>query len=328
MNRRDSLLALLTASALTTAPAARAQPAARMFRIGYLSAPTRESVQGVLAAFLQALRDLGWVEGKNLVIEYRWADGKVERLPAMAAELVRLKVDLIVAPATSSALAAKEATRVIPIVMMFANDPVALGLVASLRHPGGNVTGTTFTAGSEIFGKQLQILKEVVPSATRVALLSSAADPNAIQIKEVEVAARSMGLRLLRHEVRSPDEFDGAFDAMARDRADALLVGGSSTLLPNRLRLAELALKARLPTMFNFREMVEAGGLMAYGINMRAFTAHSAAYVDKILRGAKPADLPIEQPAQFELVINAKTAQSLSLIVPPSLLTRAEVLIR
>jgi putative ABC transport system substrate-binding protein len=309
-------------------PKAEAQPATRVYRIGYLSAPTRESVQGVLAAFLQALRDLGWVEGKNLVIEYRWADGKVERLPAMAAELVRLKVDLIVAPATSSALAAKEATRVIPIVMMFANDPVALGLVASLRHPGGNVTGTTFTAGSEIFGKQLQILKEVVPSATRIALLSNAADPNAIQIKEVEVAARSMGLRLLRHEVRSPDEFESVFDAIARERADALLVGGSSTLLPNRLRLAELALKARLPTMFNFREMVEAGGLMAYGINMRAFTAHSAAYVDKILRGAKPADLPIEQPAQFELVINAKTAQSLSLIVPPSLLTRAEVLIR
>jgi len=221
MNRRDSLLALLAGSALTTVPAARAQSAGRVYRIGFLSAPTRESVEQVHVAFLEALRQLGWVEGKNLVIEYRWADGRVDRLPALAAELVRLEVDLIVAPGTSAALAAKNATRSIPIVMMFSNDPVALGLVVSLRHPGGNVTGTTFTAGSEIFGKQLQILKEMVPSAKRVALLSNTADPNPIQIAALEAAARSMGLALLRHEARGPDEFDSAFDAMARERTDA-----------------------------------------------------------------------------------------------------------
>ena len=270
MNRRDSVLALLAVGGAIASRAAVAQQAGRVHRIGYLSAPTRESVKHVLAAFVKALHDLGWVEGENLVIEYRWADGKVERLPGLAADLVRRKVDLIVAPATSAALAARDATSSIPIVMIFANDPVAQGLVSSLRNPGGNITGTTFTAGAEIFGKQLQILKEAVPSASRVAVLSNPMDPNVVQMKEVESAARSLGIGLQRFEARGPEEFERAFDAMARERVEALLVGGTSTLMPHRLRLAELAMKARL-TMCNFREMVEAGCLMAYGINMSAF---------------------------------------------------------
>jgi putative ABC transport system substrate-binding protein len=328
VDRRRFLLTSL-AGAVAGPVAARSQTVGKIGRVGILSPTPPPTQSGRLAEELsRRLQELGWVEGKNLVIEYRWADGRVDRLPALAAELVRLEVDLIVAPGTSAALAAKNATRSIPIVMMFSNDPVALGLVVSLRHPGGNVTGTTFTAGSEIFGKQLQILKEMVPSAKRVALLSNTADPNPIQIAALEAAARSMGLALLRHEARGPDEFDSAFDAMARERTDALVVTSSSTLLRHRLRLAELALKARLPTMFGFREMVDAGGLMAYGVNMGVFVAHSAAYVDKILRGAKPADLPVEQPAKFELAINVKTARALGIVVPPSLLTRADGLIR
>jgi putative ABC transport system substrate-binding protein len=329
MNRRDSVLALL-ALGVAAAPlaAAEAQQAGKVYRIGYLSASTRESVKHVLEAFLRALRELGWVEGQNLIIEYRWADGKVERLPGLAADLVRRKVDLIVAPATSSVLAAKNATSSIPIVMIFPSDPVETGLVASLSRPGGNITGTTFTPGPGIFGKQLQILKEAIPRASRVAFLSNPADQSALQMREVDAAAQSLGIRLQRLEARGPEEFDSAFAAMARERAEALLVGGSSTLLPHRTRLAELAVKGRLPTMFNFREMVEAGGLMAYGINMTDFIAHSSVYVDKILRGVKPANLPVEQPTKFELVINLKTAKVLGLTIPQSVLARADDLIQ
>jgi len=242
--------------------------------------------------------------------------------------LVRLKVDVIVAPAGSAVQAAKDATSTIPIVMIFPNDPVASGLVASLARPGGNVTGTTFTSGAEIFGKQLQLLKEAIPRASRVAVLGNPSDPEwASQVIEVEAAARTMGLRLQRVEVRGPEEFDAAFAAMARDRAEALLVAGGSTFLVNRVKLAELALKARLPSMFSFRESVQAGGLMAYAVNMADFVGHAAVYVDKILKGAKPADLPVERPTKFELVINLKTARSLGLTMPPALLQRADELI-
>jgi putative tryptophan/tyrosine transport system substrate-binding protein len=250
---------------LLAAPlAAEAQQAGKVYRIGFLNAPTRASVERSLEAFLRALRELGWIEGQNLIIEYRWAEGNVERLPAFAAELVRLKVDLIVAPAGSAALAAKNATSTIPIVMIFPTDPVEVGLVASLRRPGGNITGTTFTPGPEIFGKQLQILKETIPHASRVAVLLNPADPSvSVQMKrEVEAAARSLRIRLQRVEARGPEEFDTAFAAMARERAEALLVAGGSTFVVYRTRLAELAVKGRLPTMYSFRESVEAGGLM------------------------------------------------------------------
>jgi putative ABC transport system substrate-binding protein len=264
-----------------------------------MSTPTRASVERGLQAFLRALRELGWVEGRNLAIDYRWAEGRIERLPDLAAELVRLEVDVIVAPAGSAALAAKNATRRIPIVMIFPSDPVEMGL-ASLRRPGANVTGTTFTPGPEIFGKQLQVLKETIPSASRVAILSNPSDASfALQMREVEAAARSLMIRVQHVEARGPEEFDSASAAMAREHADALVVNGTSTFLAHRAALAELALKGRLPTMYSFRENVEAGGLMAYAVNMRDFVERAASYVDKILKGAKPADLPVEQPTKF-----------------------------
>jgi putative ABC transport system substrate-binding protein len=328
MNRLNAGLVLLIG--LLVAPfATEAQQSGRVYRVGYLSTPTRESVEHGLAAFLRTLRELGWIEGQNLIIEYRWAEGNVERLPALAAELVRRKVDVIVAPAGSAALAAKNATSSIPIVMIFASDPVEMGLVASLRRPGGNITGTTFTPGPEIFGKQLQILKEAVPHASRVAVLSNPADPSfALQVRQVEATARSLGIRLQHVEARGPEEFDSAFAAMARERADALLVTGTSTFLAHRTRLAELAVKGRLPTMHSFRESVEAGGLMAYAVNMADFVGRSAVYVDKILKGAKPADLPIEQPTKFELIINLKAAKALGITVPQALVLRADEVIQ
>jgi putative ABC transport system substrate-binding protein len=330
MDRRSAGLALLALLAFDAGPiAAEAQQAGKVYRIGYLSTPTRESVERGLGAFLRKLRELGWVEGQNLVIEYRWAEGNVERLPDLAAELVRRKVDVIVAPAGSAALAAKNATSSIPIVMIFPSDPVEMGLVASLRRPGGNITGTTFTPGPEIFGKQLQILKETIPRASRVAVLLNPADLSFVtQGKEVEAAARSLRIRIQHVEARGPEEFDSAFAAMARERADALVVGGTSTFLAHRAKLAELAVKGRLPTMHSFRESVEAGGLMAYAVNMADFVGRSAVYVDKILKGAKPADLPIEQPTKFELIINLKAAKALGITVPQALVLRADEVIQ
>jgi putative ABC transport system substrate-binding protein len=319
-------VALLLAAIFGMTPAWCQAPPGKVYHLGYLSQPTRASVERGVEAFERSLRDLGWIEGKNLVIEYRWADGDAERLPALAAELVRDKVDLIVAPAGTAALAAKAATTTIPIVMLFPSDPVGTGLVASLAHPGGNVTGTSFTAGPEIFAKQLQILKEAVPRMSRLAVLRNPGDSGwAVQDKEVDVAARSLGIRVQYVEARSAAQLDAAFAAIARERADALLVSGSSTFLAHGTRIAELALKAGLPTMESFREMVEAGGLMAYAINMPDYIGRAAVYVDKILKGAKPADLPVEQPTKFELFVNPKTAKTLGLTLPPSLLQRAEL---
>src|SRR5437762_5945258 len=261
VQRRGFLLAI---GALLAAPlAAEGQHAGKVYRIGYLSAPTRESVEQGVQSFLRALRELGWVEGQNLVIEYRWADGNIERLPSLAAELVALKLDLIVAPAGTAALAARKATSSIPIVMIFPADPVGLGLVASVRRPGGNVTGTTSTPSPEIFAKQLQLLKEAVPRATRVAVLVNPADlAFGSQLRVVETAAQSIGIRIQRVEAHGPEEFERAFAAMTRERADALLVANDTTFLVNRARVAELALKSRLPTMNFYREVVEAGGFM------------------------------------------------------------------
>ncbi|HVN35480.1 MAG TPA: ABC transporter substrate-binding protein [Casimicrobiaceae bacterium] len=329
MSSRRTFIGTMAGGLLAARLAARAQQPAKVYRVGYLSQPTRESVAGAVEAFLTKLRELGWIEGQNLVIEYRWAEGDAERLPGLAAELVRERVDVIVAPAGTAALAAKAATSTIPIVMIFPNDPVELGLVASLRKPGGNVTGTTFAPSPEIYGKQLQLLKEAVPRALHVAILENPADPTwSVQSRSVEPAAAAMGVRLQRATARGPEEFDAAFAAMTRERANALLVSGSSAYIVHRRRLAELALKHRLPTMFNYREMVEAGGLMAYAVNMSDFIGRAAVYLDKILRGANPADLPVEQPTKFELVINLKTARALGLTVPPSLLQRADDVIR
>ena len=326
MNRRNAAIALvLGVVGFGEFPRASAQQAGKTYRIGYLSTPTRESVERGVQAFLRKLRELGWNEGQNIVIEYRWAEGDVSKLPALAAELVRGNVDLIVAPAGSAALAAKKATSSIPIVMIFASDPVELGLVANLRRPGGNVTGTTFTPGPEIFGKQLEFLKEALPRATRVAVLWNPADASFLgQAKPLEAAAASLKIHLQHVEARGPEQFERAFGAMARDHADALLISGSSTFLAHRARLSELALRGRLPTMVSFREMVEAGGLMAYAVNLADFVGRSAVYVDKILKGAKPADLPVEQPTKFELVINLKTAKALGIEIPQSLQLRTD----
>jgi putative ABC transport system substrate-binding protein len=327
MNRRDAGRALLlgTLAFGKLARNALAQSAGRVYRIGYLSTPTRDSVRDGVEAFLRKLRELGWVEGKNLIIEYRWAEGDVGRLPQLAAELVRANVDLIVAPAGSAALAAKQATSTIPIVMIFPIDPVGLGLVADLRRPGGNVTGTTFTPDAEIFGKQLQILKEALPRAARVAVLWNPADASfRPQAKPLEDAARALRIRLQNLEARGPEQFEGAFDAMARERADALVVTFSSTYLAHRSKLAERALRSRLPTMVSYREMVEAGAMIAYAVSIREFVVHAAVYVDRILKGAKPADLPVEQPTKFELAVNLKTARAVGIEIPQSLLLRAD----
>ena len=321
---RRTFIGSVVGGILAAPLSAQSQQAGKVYHVGYLSTPTRESVEKGVEAFLRKLRELGWVDGQNLSIEYRWAEGNVERLPELAADLVRRKMDVIVAPAGSAALAAKKATSNIPVVMIFPSDPVETGLVASLSRPGGNVTGTTFTAGPEIFGKQLQILKEAVPRASRVAILSNPADASfALQVRDVEATARALRMRLQHVAARDPEELDGAFAAMARERAEALLVTGSSTFLAHRAKLAELAIRGRLPTMLSFRESVAAGGLMAYAVNMADFVGRAAVYVDKILKGAKPADLPVEQPTRFELVINLKTAKALGITIPQSLLLRA-----
>ena len=314
--------------AVSLAPAA-AQPLEKVPRVGFLGPRTRSNDAGLVDAFLQGLRDLGWVEGKTIVIEYRWAEGRSDRLPDLAAELVRLKVDVIFAGNTSGAVAAKNATGTIPIVMASGGDPVGLGLVESLARPGGNVTGLSFSVGTDIVGKWLELLKETVPKVRRVAVLSNPANPShALAIESVIVAARAVGVQLQLLGASGPNQFDNAFAAMARERAGALLVVLDPFFGFHRARLSDLAAKSRLPAMYGSREFPEAGGLMSYGANFRHSFHRSATYVDKILKGAKPADLPIEQPAEFELVINLKTAKLLGLTVPPAVLLRADQVIQ
>lgn len=318
-----SRLAALAGAGGLLPSAAWSQPVGKVRRIGYLSAPSRASVTAALEAFLATLRALGWVEGRNPVIEYRWADGQVARLPELAAELVRLKVDLIVAPATSAALAAKQATSSIPIVMVVPIDPVA-----SLSRPGGNVTGTASATGAELSAKQLQVLKEAVPQAGRMAFLHNAEDASEdTQLAVLDAAGRSLGLRLRPVLARGPDELEAAFALMARQRDEAVIVGRAAVFTVHAARVAELALQGRLPSMHAFRESVQAGGLMSYAVNQRAFIGRAASHVDKILRGALPADLPVAQPTQFELAINQKTAGALGLKIPQALLLRADEVI-
>jgi len=282
-------------------------------------------------AFRQGLRDLGYVEGRNVVIEYRDAEGKHERLPALAAELVALKVDVIVAPPTPAALAAKQVTKTIPIVFAAVSDPVSSGLVTSLARPGGNVTGLSDLT-PELVGKCLEQLKQAVPGVSRAAVLWQ---PGAFGertekdlLKAAEVAARALGVRLQFVEARGPDDFDRAFSKMTSARADALTVLPTAMFVSERRRLVDLAAKNRLPTVFPYRESVDAGGLMSYGPNLADMYRRAATYVDKILKGAKPGDLPVEQPTKFELVINAKTAKALSLTIPQSVLLRADQVIQ
>jgi putative ABC transport system substrate-binding protein len=328
MDRRAFLAG--TGVVLLAAPlAAEAQPAAKVHRIGALGgsaafSPLRE-------AFLQGLRDLGYVEGRTVVIEYRYDDDKLERLPASAAELVALKVDVIVTGSTPAAVAAKQATKTIPIVFAAVIDPVADGLVTSLARPEGNVTGLS-TLSPELVGKRLELLKQVVPEVTRVAVLwQPGAIPERTEkdyLKEAEVAARALGVRLQFVEARGPADFGRAFSDMTRARAGALTVWGNQLFFTERSRLADLAAKHRLPAVYAIKEAVHAGGLMSYGPDVADMFRRIATYVDKILKGAKPGDLPVEQPTKFELVVNLKTAKTIGLTVPPSLLGRADEVIQ
>jgi putative ABC transport system substrate-binding protein len=329
VDRRAFLIAV--ASPILAAPlAAEAQQAGKVYRVGYMSVVSRQSAEPLMVIFLRALRDLGWIEGRNLLVEWRWADGKVERLSGFAAELAKLNVDLIVAPQSDSALAAKRATRTIPIVHVVAGDPVADGLVTSLARPGGNVTGLTATPSPEIVGKRLELLKTAT-GASRVAVLWNPARHYPyveLALREVNAAARALGVQLQVLEARGPDQFEPAFAAMVRGQADALLTFEDSMFWLHRRRLAELEAKHRLPTMHDLREFVEAGSLMAYGPDLADLFRRAATYVDKILKGAKPADLPVEQPTKFDFVINLKTAKALGLTIPPSLLGRADEVIQ
>jgi putative ABC transport system substrate-binding protein len=330
MDRRDTVLALL---ALGAAPlAAEAQPAAKVARIGYLT-PNLASNPLLRDAFLQALRDLGYVEGRNLAIEYRDAEGNLERLPALAAELVALKVDVIfVGGGTRVTLAAMQATKTVPIVFTDVGDPVSSGLVTNLARPGGNVTGLS-SLGPELVGKRLELLKQAVPGVNRIAVLFL---PGALgertdkeMLTAADVAARSLGVQPQFVEAaRDPDEFARAFSDMHSARAGAVTVLPSNRFRREHRRLVDLAAENRLPAVYTSREFVVAGGLMSYGANEPDLFRRAATYVDKILKGAKPGDLPVEQPTKFELVINLKTAKALGLTIPQSVLARADEVIQ
>ena len=327
MRRRD-FIALLGGSAVWPL-VARAQEHGRIPRIGYLSPVAASS--GFLPrdeTFRQGLRDLGYVDGANIVIEYRFADGRFERLPALAADLVRLNVDVIVASVTQASLAARDATKTIPIVIAGVSDPVGSGLIANLARPGGNITGTS-SQTSEVVGKSLEFLKETMPGIVRVAALWNPA--NAVfqtqMLKEAEAAAAALKIHIEGYGARNAEELGTAFTAITLERADALLVLADPLLISHQKRIIDYALKRRLPAIYATKDHAAAGGLMTYGPNIEGQFRRAATYVDKILKGAKPADLPVEQPTQFELVINLKTAKMLGITIPTTLLARADEVI-
>jgi putative tryptophan/tyrosine transport system substrate-binding protein len=304
--------------------AATAQPAGKVWRIGYLNAGSGRIVE----AFRQGLRDLGYVEGQNIVIEYRQADGQLNRLADLAAELVRLPVDVLVTPGENAARVAQQATHTIPIVLAAGSDPVGLGLVASLARPGGNLTGLSLM-GSELEGKRLELLKEAVPTASRVGVLFNPASIGAVhQWRETERAARSLGVQLYALEGRQADELEHAFATATSAGAGALIVLRSFPLETHRTRILQLAAQSRLPVISDLRSFVDDGGLMSYGPSLPDLFRRAATYVDKILKGAKPGDLPVEQPTKFELIINLKTAKAMGLTIPPTLLFQADEVIR
>ena len=326
MKRRE-FISLLGGAAAAWSLEARAQQAGKRYMVGILSAGG-SSVQAALnAAFSDGLREWGWVEGKNVVFEPRFAENRLERLPELATDLVRLKVDVIAAAGTLAPLAAKQATSTIPIVMTAAGDPLGSGLVASLARPGGNVTGMSLMA-PDLGGKRLELLKEVVPRLARVAVLWNAANPySALVFKETQAAGRTLGIEIQSLEVRAPDDFDGAFEAARRERPDALITVEDPLTFSHRQRVADFTAEQRLPSLHGLREFAAAGGLLSYGANLVDLFRRAAGYVDKILRGVKPADLPVQQPTKFELVINLKTAKTLGLTVPLTLQASADEVI-
>jgi putative ABC transport system substrate-binding protein len=315
---------LLLVLGIVLAPLAQAQTA----RIGLLSPFSPSATEHWHQAFRQSMREAGWVEGKNLRIEYRYAEGRNDRLPGLAAELVRLKVDVIVASVTTDALVAARATKDIPIVGAGFGDPVAIGLVKNLARPGGNVTGLSQVT-PEMGGKRLELLKEIVPALTRVAVLWNPQSPaSTLNWKELQLPAKRLGVQLHSLEVRGPEDFAKAFDDAARAGARAVAIMPDPIFATNLKQLAALTVKNRLPAIFHLGEFAEAGGLLAYGSDRSDLFRRAAIYVDKILKGAKPGDLPIEQPTKFELVVNVNTAKALGLTVPPSLLLRADQVIQ
>jgi putative ABC transport system substrate-binding protein len=327
--KRRAFIALLGGAAATWPLAARAQqPAGRVYRIGLLSTGSREQSLHNIRAFEEGLRSLGYRIGENVVIEYRFADGETERVPALAAELVRLDVDVISAGNTANTVAAAKATTTIPIVMGNSIDPVGAGLVASLARPGGNVTGFTQDTGDEINGKRLELLKETLPNLSRLGFLFNPdVAINRSRLTSMRDVARALGLTLVPVEARGLDALEQAFAIMVRERAQAFVVQGDGVLFNYRGQVGVMALRDRLPAITGPREFAEAGLLLAYGADIRDLYRRSAIFVDKIFRGAKPADLPVEQPTKFELVINLKTAKALGINVPPTLLTRADEVI-
>ncbi len=325
MRRRDFIV--LAGCAVAAPATVRAQrQATKIYRIGYLGSGTANpDLQGV---FQQGLRDLGWIEGRNYGINYQFAEGQYDALPRLADELVRLGVDVIIASPTPAALAAKNATATIPIVGIGFDNPIENGLVASLARPSGNVTGLSYGVGPEIFGKDIELLRAMLPELRYVAVLSNPTGPNhAPMIGNVKSAAQALGVDLLLLEASGPAELDGAFAAMAKERVGALFVSGDPMLGVHRARLAELAVQYRLPSMHTNRPHVQAGGLMCYGPSFSDLWRRAAVYVDKILKGARPADLPVEQPTKFELIINLKTAKAIGVEIPQSMLLRADEVI-
>jgi putative ABC transport system substrate-binding protein len=323
MRRRD-FITLLGGAAGVWPLAARAQPL-KVATIGFLGATTALAQSEWTAAFVGRLRQLGWIEGRTVAIEYRWAEGRSERYAEIAAELVRLKVDVIVTSGPA-VLAAKQATAVIPIVFAIAADPVGAGLIASLARPGGNITGMSML-NPDLAGKRLELLRETVPSLRRLAVLANVGNPSAVlEMSDVQATARTLGLAVATLEIRRAEDIAPAFAALT-GHADALYVCGDPLVTTNRIRISTLALGARLPTIYPFREHVVSGGLMAYGANLADLFRRAAEIVDKILRGAKASDIPVEQPTKFDLVVNLITAQALGLTVSPTLLARADEVI-
>ena len=328
MNSRRKLIIAFGAGALAAPLASFAQQQGKVWRIGYLQGSTREAQTYLIQAFEGGLREKGYTLGRDLVIEYRFADGRLERLPELAAELVRLKVDVIVTGVNPGTIAAKKATTTIPIVIAGSFNPVEEGLVASLAHPGGNVTGLTLDTGAEVVTKRLQLLRDINPKLSRVASLTGigmAYTPS--QVKALEDAGRGLGITILPVVFRGADDIGEAFTGIRSARAGAVIVSGGPVVLEHRVRIAELALKNRLPAIGNNRQQTDSGFLMSYGPSTADQWRRAAGYVDRILKGAKPADLPVEQPVTFEFVINLKTAKALGLTVPPTLLALADEVI-
>jgi ABC-type uncharacterized transport system substrate-binding protein len=326
---RRTFLAGMGAALLVAPLAAEAQPAGKVYRIGILSpgGVPDPSVATTPNLVPMALRDLGYADGRNLVVERRFADGKIDRLPRLARELVQLQADVILAVGAEAAQAARDTTVTVPIVMVVGVDPVARGWVASLSRPGGNVTGVTIVAGTVLAGKRLELIREAVPRATRIAVLATGESFSSAQSQEAQKAAAALRVKLVIVQLQGTD-YDRAFATMVAERADALFVLMSPALTRDRQQIIDRAAKHRLPAIYEWREHVEVGGLMSYGGSIVELSRRAAVYVDKILKGAKPADLPIEQPTKFEFVINLKTAKGLGLTIPPSLLQRADEVIQ